>query len=51
MRLSSFLVSTILTGCRVFLANMANRVPTYVPAYYEITSALARARDNPYFAG
>jgi type IV secretion system protein VirD4 len=33
----------------VFLANMANRVPTYVPAYYEITTALERARDNPYY--
>ena len=34
----------------VFLANMANRVPLYVPAYYEIAAARERARDNPYFA-
>ena len=35
----------------VFLANMANRVPVYVPAYYEIATAHERARDNPYYAG
>ena len=35
----------------VFLANMANRVPVYVPAYYEIATARERARDNPYYAG
>jgi type IV secretion system protein VirD4 len=35
----------------VFLANMANRVPIYVPAYFEITAASARARANPYFNG
>jgi hypothetical protein len=31
----------------VFLADEANRVPVYVPAYYEI--AMARGQDNPYF--
>jgi type IV secretion system protein VirD4 len=35
----------------VFLANMANRVPMYVPAYYEIATARERARNNPYFQG
>jgi type IV secretion system protein VirD4 len=35
----------------VFLAGEANRVPLYVPAYYEIVTARERARDNPYFAG
>lgn len=35
----------------VFLANMANRVPVYVPAYYEIATARERARGNPYFQG
>jgi type IV secretion system protein VirD4 len=35
----------------VFLANMANRVPMYVPAYYEIATARERARDNPYYTG
>jgi type IV secretion system protein VirD4 len=35
----------------VFLANMANRVPMYVPAYHEITTARERSRDNPYFVG
>jgi type IV secretion system protein VirD4 len=33
----------------VFLANEPNRVPVYVPAYYEIAAASERARDNPYF--
>jgi hypothetical protein len=35
----------------VFLANMANRAPMYVPAYYEIATARERARDNPYYTG
>jgi hypothetical protein len=30
---------------------MANRVPMYVPAYYEIATARERARDNPYHTG
>ena len=35
----------------VFLANMANRVPVYAPAYYEIATARTRARGNPYYTG
>jgi type IV secretion system protein VirD4 len=35
----------------VWLANMANHVPMYVPAYYEISECKKRARANPYFAG
>jgi len=35
----------------VFLANMANRVPVYIPAYYEIAATRERARENPYFSG
>ena len=35
----------------IWLAGMANRVPTYMPAYYEIASIRDRARSNPYFAG
>jgi type IV secretion system protein VirD4 len=35
----------------VWLANMANHVPVYLPAYYEITQASGRARANPYYLG
>jgi hypothetical protein len=33
----------------VWLANLASRVPVYVPAYYEIALCKERARDNPYY--
>jgi hypothetical protein len=35
----------------VWLANMANDDPVYVPAYYEIAECKKRARAKPCFAG
>jgi type IV secretion system protein VirD4 len=36
----------------IWLAGMANRVPAYMPAWYEISQCRERVtRDNPYYAG
>ncbi|HEX4077914.1 MAG TPA: type IV secretory system conjugative DNA transfer family protein [Rhizomicrobium sp.] len=34
-----------------WIANMANHVPVYVPAYYEIGECKKLARANPYYGG
>lgn len=35
----------------LWLARIANTIPAYAPAYYQVDKLLARARRNPYFHG
>jgi hypothetical protein len=39
-------------GCMfLWLARVADTIPAYAPAYYQVDKLLARARRNPYFHG
>jgi len=35
----------------LWLARVADTIPTYAPAYYQVDKLMARARRNPYFQG
>jgi type IV secretion system protein VirD4 len=35
----------------LWLARVADTIPTYAPAYYQVDKLVARARRNPYFHG